>query len=234
MTCRSEIRLEHPFSAGEGRLKGLALLGAEICLGDDPAAGTGQAVVCYRQRWVDNLGMAQGRDVPKIDPALEAVVGAIDALTEPQEGGPAVVLTLGGLVVSGTVIPAWQWFQEVEHSARAAFVVHVGGSIDDEHGGWARLFRGAAESVARDHAERRAALQATEGLPDRYRRLVVQQDQTVYIHLTEARIVATGVSPVLASGMHWRGRLSEIAGWSFGHLGVEPSTAPAQDADHYM
>ena len=205
-----------------------------ICLGEDPAAGTGQAVVCYRQGWVNNLGMAQGRDVPKIDPALEAVVGAIDALTELQEGGPAVVLTLGGLVVSGTVIPAWQWFQEVEHSARAAFVVHVGGSIDDEHGGWARLFRGAAESVARDHAERRAALQATEGLPDRYRRLVVQQDQTVYIHLTEARIVAAGVSPVLASGMHWRGRLSEIAGWSFGHLGVEPSTAPAQDADHYM
>jgi hypothetical protein len=73
-----------------------------------------------------------------------------------------------------------------------------------------------------------------EGLPDRYRRLVAQQDQTVYIHLTEARVVAAGVSPLPAVGMHWRGRLSEIAGWSFGHLGVEPPTAPAQDADPYM
>ena len=193
-----------------------------------------QEAVFYQPRWVNNLGMAQGRDIPKIDQALEAVVGAIDALTEPQDGGPGVVLTLGGLVVSGTIIPAWQWFHEVEHSARAAFVVHVGGSIDDEHGGWARLFKGTAEAVARDHAERRAALQASEGLPDRYRRLVAQQDQTVYIHLTEARVVAAGVSPLPAAGMHWRGRLSEIAGWSFGHLGVEPPTAPAQDADHYM
>jgi hypothetical protein len=178
--------------------------------------------------------MGQSRGVPQIDQALEAVVGAIDALTEPQDGGPGVVLTLGGLVVNGTIIPAWQWFQEVEHSARAAFVVHVGGSIDDEHGGWARLFQGAGESVANDHAERRAAREATEGLPDRYRRLVAQQDQTVYIHLTQARVVAAGVSPLPAAGMHWRGRLSEISGWSFGHLGVEPPTAPAQDADHYL
>jgi hypothetical protein len=183
---------------------------------------------------VDNLGMAQGRGVPQIDQALEAVVGAIDALTEPQDGGPGVVLTLGGLVISGTIIPAWQWFHEVDHSARAAFVVHVGGSIDDEHGGWARLFKGAAESAANDHAERRAAREATEGLPDRYQHLVAQQDQTVYIHLAQARVMAAGVSPLPAAGMHWRGRLSEIAGWSFGHLGVEPPTAPAQDADHYM
>jgi hypothetical protein len=88
--------------------------------------------------------------------------------------------------------------------------------------------------VANDYAERRAAREVIEGLPERYRRLVAQQDQTVYIHLTQARVVAAGVSPLPAAGMHWRGRLSEIAGWSFGHLGVEPPTAAAQDADHYM
>jgi hypothetical protein len=178
--------------------------------------------------------MAQGRDVPQIDQALQAMVGTIDALTEPQDGGPGVVLTLAGLVVSGTIIPDWQWFGEVEHAARAAFVVHVGGSIDDEHGGWARLFKGAAESLAKDHAERRAVREVTEGLPDRYQRLVARQDQTIYIHLAQARVVAAGVSPLPPAGMHWRGRLSEISGWSFGHLGVEPPTAPAQDADHYM
>jgi hypothetical protein len=47
--------------------------------------------------------MAPGRGVPQIDQALEAVVGAINALTEPQDGGPGVVLTLGGLVISGTI-----------------------------------------------------------------------------------------------------------------------------------
>jgi hypothetical protein len=176
--------------------------------------------------------MAKG--VPQIDHALQAVVGAIDAVIERQDGGPGVVLTLGGLVVSGTIIPDWQWFEEVEHAARAAFVVHAGGCIDDEHGGWARLFQGAAEAVAKDHAERRTPREVAEGLPDRYRHLVARQDQTSYIHLTQARVVAAGVSSLPAAGMHWRGRLSEISGWSFGHLGVEPPTTPAQDADPYL
>ena len=178
--------------------------------------------------------MAQGSSIPQIDQALEVVVGVINALTDRQDGGPGVVLTLGGLVISGTIIPDWQWFDDVEHAARAAFVVHVGGCIDDEHGGWARLFQGAAESVAKDHAERRAARKVIDGLPDRYQRLVARKDQTVYIHLAEARVVAAGVNPLPAAGMHWRGRLSEISGWSFGHFGVEPPTAPAQDPDHYM
>src|SRR5205085_9179283 len=96
---------------------------------------SGPEAVFHQPQWVDNLGMPQGRGMPQIDQALQAVVRTIDALTEPQDGGPGVVLTLGGLVVNGTIIPAWQWFHEVEHSARAAFVVHAGGSIDDEHGG---------------------------------------------------------------------------------------------------
>jgi hypothetical protein len=112
--------------------------------------------------------------------------------------------------------------------------VHIGGCIDDEHGGWARLFKGAAESLANDHAERRAAREVTKGLSDRYQRLVAQHDQTTYIHLAVARVVAPGVSPLPAAGMHWRGRLSEISGWSFGHLDGEPPTAPVQDADQYM
>jgi hypothetical protein len=61
----------------------------------------------------------------------------------------------------------------------------------------------------------------TTSAPTRYRHLVARQDQTTYIHLTQARIVAAGVSPLPVAGMHWRGRLSEVSGWSFGHLGVE-------------
>src|SRR5919106_677457 len=167
--------------------------------------------------------MAQwGRGVPQVDQALESVVGAINALTEHQDDGPGVVLTLGGLVVSGTVIPDWQWFDEVEHAARAAFVVHTGGSIDDEHGGWASLFEGVAESLVQARDEHRAAREATEHLPDRYTRLIAQADRNTYIHLRGARVVAAGVSPLPVAGMNWRGRLSEVSGWSFGHLGAEP------------
>ena len=166
--------------------------------------------------------------MPQVDRALEAVVGAINALTELQDDGPGVVLTLGGLVVTGTVIPDWQWFDEVEHAARAAFVVHTGGSIDDEHGGWARLFEGVAESLVQARDEYRAAREAAEGLSDRYQRFLAQDDRTNYIHLREARVVAAGVNPLPAAGMHWRGRLSEVSGWSFSHFGDEPPAAQSR------
>ena len=172
--------------------------------------------------------MARRGGAPQVDRALETVVGAINALTEHQDDGPGVVLTLGGLIVSGTVIPDWQWFDEVEHAARAAFVVHTGGSIDDEHGGWARLFKGVAESLVQARHERRTAREATQGLSNRYQRLVAQDERTSYIHLREARVVAAGASSMLAGGMHLRGRLSEVSGWSFGHLGAEPSAAPGR------
>jgi hypothetical protein len=172
--------------------------------------------------------MAQSGDVPQVDRALETVVGAINALVQLQNDGPGVVLTLGGLVVSGTVIPDWQWFDEVEHAARAAFVVHTGGSVDDEHGGWARLFDGIVESLVQARDEQRAAREATEHLSARYQRFLAQEDRTDYIHLREARVVAAGVSPLPVAGMHWRGRLSEVSGWSFGHLGAEPPAAPGQ------
>ena len=163
-----------------------------------------------------------GGGVPRADRALEAVVEAINAMTELQDDGPGVVLTVGGLVVSGTVIPDWQWFDEVEHQARAAFVVHTGGSIDDEHGGWARLFDGLAESLVQARDEQQAAREAAERLSPRYRRCLAQDDRAEYSHLREARIIAAGVSSEPVVRMHWRGRLSDVSGWSFGHFGGEP------------
>jgi hypothetical protein len=154
----------------------------------------------------------------EIDRVLEIVVGEINSLAEPQGGGPPVVLTLGGSVVSGTIIPDWQWFDEVEHAARAGFTVHTGGSIDDEHGGWARLFRGLSESLVRDREEHRAAQNVVGGLSERYRRLLAQEDRTSYIHLSGARVLAPGGGPLPPGGVHWRGRLSEVSGWSLGHL----------------
>ena len=155
----------------------------------------------------------------EIDRVLEIVVGEINSLAEPQAGGPPVTLTLGGSVVSGTIIPDWQWFDEVEHAARAGFTVHTGGSIDDEHGGWARLFRGVSESLVRDREEHRTVQNVVGGLSERYRRLLAQADRTsYYIHLSGARVLAPGGGPLPPDGVHWRGRLSAVSGWSFGHL----------------
>src|SRR5919107_1693296 len=124
----------------------------------------------------------------EVDRALEVVVSEINSLVERQDGGPPVVLTVGGLVIGGTIIPDWQWFDEVEHAARAAFTVHTGGPIDDEHG--------AAQSVM-------------GGVSERYRGVLAGEDRTTYIHLGEAGVFTAGVSPVPPGGMHWRGGPSE-------------------------
>ena len=63
--------------------------------------------------------------------------------------------------------------------------------------------------------------------------LLAREDRTTHIHLSDARVLASGVSPLPPGGMHWRGRLSEVSGWSFGHLG-EPSLASVEDSDHTM
>src|SRR3954447_3453503 len=165
--------------------------------------------------------MARSRGA-EIDRVLEIVVAEINNLSELQDGGPPVVLTLGGSVVDGTIIPDWQWFDEVEHAARAGFTVHTGGSIDDEHGGWARLFRGVSESLTRDREERRVVQNLAGGLSERYRRLLAEEDRSSYIHLNNARVLAPGVGPV-QGGMHWRGRLSAVSGWSFGHAHEAPN-----------
>src|SRR5215207_6815937 len=128
--------------------------------------------------------MAHNGDT-EVDRALEAVVAEIDGLTDRQDSGPPVVLTVGGLVIGGTIIPDWQWFDEVEHAARAAFTVHTGGSIDDEHGGWTRLVRGVSELLVRDREEHRAAQNVVGGLSERYRRLLAREGRTSYIHLSD-------------------------------------------------
>ncbi len=135
------------------------------------------------------------------------------------------MLTLGGLVVIGTIIPDWQWFDEVEHAARAGFTVHTGGSIDDEHGGWARLFRGVSDSMARDREEHRAAQNAVEGLSERYRRALGQEDHTKYIHLRDARVLALGANRAARCR-------DALAGTAVGDLGMVLRASGGPTAAH--
>ena len=149
---------------------------------------------------------------PEIDRTLANLVAVIDTLSSRQSDGPGVTLTLSGLVLSGRVITRWQWFDEVEHASRASFTVHAGGSIDDEHGGWASLFRVDHESAVRDRDEYLSARNTIQNLPERYQRRI-EELQPQFIHLSETRVFTSAhSSPLPASGMHWRGRLSEV--WS--------------------
>jgi hypothetical protein len=187
---------------------------------------TGRAVrghepVVTRPSGVDNPVMAEPT-APEIDRTLANLVAVIDALPSARSDGPGVTLTLSGLVVSGRVIPQWQWFDEVEHASRAAFTVHTGGSIDDEHGGWANLFKADHESAVTDRDEYLKVEATIRSLPERYRRRIAQRERPHFIHLSGTRVFAADAAhPLPAGGMHWRGRLSQVSGWSFGLITVD-------------
>jgi hypothetical protein len=172
-------------------------------------------------------------DVPEIDDTLASMVEVIDTMSPPPSEGPGVILTLSGLVVSGRIIPHWQWFEEVEHASRAAFTVHTGGSIDDEHGGWATLFKKVNESLTHNHNEHTVAKDALHSLPERYQQRLAHLDPTHFIHLREARVFASNGAALPSSGMHWRGRLSAVSGWSFGLLEPTPPVGAIDNPGHH-
>lgn len=151
------------------------------------------------------------------DGALDLLVSAINSSRERVADGPGVVLTLGGLVVSGKIIPNWQWFEDVRNQVRDAFVF-AGGDPDAEHG-FAFLFGEIGRRAAERAREAAEAQKATEDLAPRYQRAVAKRDVTAFIHLHEARVYAPDSAALPGNGMFWRGRLSEIAGWAFGLLG---------------
>lgn len=50
-----------------------------------------------------------------------------------------------------------------------------------------------------------------------------------YIHLEDARVFVPGVSGMPGNGLLWRGRLTEVDGWSLGALRFVPSSEEEQD-----
>lgn len=127
---------------------------------------------------------------PTQDFALEALVGAINAL-----GGAEVGITLhsSGLIVSGMLISGRSYFEKL--------IENLESSPDTGAHAFAQLFSPFQDMYANNEvtdAQKGAAL-----LP------------TGYIHLRDARTFSpTGQS---LPGTLWRARLTEITGWSLGN-----------------
>jgi hypothetical protein len=111
--------------------------------------------------------------------------------------------------------------------------VHTGGSIDDEHGGWATLFKKVNESLTHNHNEHAVAKDALDSLPERYQQRLAHLDPTHFLHLREARVFASNGTALPGSGMHWRGRLSAVSGWSFGLLEPTPPVGTIDNPGHH-
>ncbi|MCQ1576678.1 hypothetical protein [Streptomyces parvus] len=153
---------------------------------------------------------------PNTDHVLTSLVNIINA-SQGEEDGPGLVLTVGGLTVSGNLIPNWLWFMGMRQQI-------AGSSGDDstepaEASGMELFFKSWEDVATSGRAEEEAALAAAENLAPRYQQAIQDKDSTVFIHLRDARIYQPGQVGLPGNGMYWRGRLNEVTGWSFGKLG---------------
>lgn len=149
------------------------------------------------------------------DGVLALLVKAMNKFSERADNGPGVVLTLAGQVVSGKVISHWQWFEDV-HALGLEAARHMGRNPDDEPG-YEVLFGEFSKQIGEYAKEVAAAKEAAKGLAERYQKVLAEPDTVEFIHLAEARVYSPGSPGGLpGNGMYWRGRLSEIVGWSFG------------------
>lgn len=108
--------------------------------------------------------------------------------------GVGLTLTVGGAIVTGQLVGRSEWFAGLHeaHGDRLAAV--------------SEPFKKFDERVTEKRGE--------EGDPTRFN----------YIHLKGARyLTGAGFAPTEDdAGMFWRGRLTEVSGWSFGMFGPAP------------
>jgi hypothetical protein len=122
-------------------------------------------------------------------------VNQMDRLSEPVDPGVPLSLTVHGLLVSGELIPQWQWFAEVSEM----------NNHDDA------FYVGMAEHVKEQSDLALAAVKLRDtGGEVTQRQYTAVVAPTRYIHLRHATIHSPGRT---ASTRLWRGRLCDVSGW---------------------
>jgi hypothetical protein len=132
------------------------------------------------------------------DPTLAIIIGALENYPDPVDEGIWVVLNVRGSVISGELIPRWQWFDEQAKGPG-------GGSI-------LQYFA----EIAKEAHEENIDLQNKEAEKLSEEERSILRNLPTHIHLRNARNFLP--LPVPANGYHWRGRMDEISGWAFGRL----------------
>jgi hypothetical protein len=136
------------------------------------------------------------------DAILSLLVKSLTQMPDDKiEEGPGVTLTVGGLVISGRLVPDWRWFEEQRPNPES----------DDSVMGYF------ATELKKMHDRRRELFERdAESLTDEEREIAVVEPK--HIHLKDAQIFSGDTLVTPAEGTYWRGRLSEVSGWSYGAL----------------
>lgn len=147
------------------------------------------------------------------DTILTLLVKAANASVEPIRNGIGVTLTVGGSLVSGQIIPHWQWFEENEKTIRSQDPADL-----PEENSFGYLFGYVRSGVLSRRDDQQKINEMIEKLPESVREYITVDDRTDHIHLANTRFFQAGFGGIPANGMLWRGRLREVSGWSLGLL----------------
>lgn len=133
------------------------------------------------------------------DSVLTTYVSLMDQLNEPAEPGIALSLTVHGLVVTGELIPQWQWFAELSEL----------NNYEDA------FYTGMAEYVKEQSDLAHEAVKVRDSGRDvTHKQHLALSAPTRYVHLRGAQVGGVRTQAGL-----WRGRLSAVSGWSPGRPG---------------
>ncbi|WP_127501065.1 hypothetical protein [Actinoplanes solisilvae] len=145
-------------------------------------------------------GPASVVDWSEPDSVLGTYVAQMDRLSEAVDPGVSLSLSVHGLLVTGELIPQWQWFAEVSELNDHSDAFYVG----------------TAEHVKEQSDLAHDAIKSRDtGGEVTHRQHTALMTPTRYIHLRNASINSPGWLEG-KGGMLWRGRLADISGWTPG------------------
>ncbi|MGW4828327.1 hypothetical protein ACWEOG_12170 [Amycolatopsis japonica] len=144
------------------------------------------------------------------DDAVDAILANLlrhVSETEP-EGSISMTLSLPSGVVTGKLISATRWMREVAEMHK----------VDGEETPLSLFYADFAEEFANEDKNWSEASKYMENLPEDYQDAVRDQRPRLnYVHLREARFpFGAGIAP--QAGGYWRGRASEVIGFTPGLL----------------
>lgn len=155
------------------------------------------------------------------DHVLLMLVKTVNAATDPVDEGVGVILTVQGQMIAGEVIPNWQWAESITATYRDATIKAGRDIVDDADLGYGYIFKMLADEFRSHRDEIMNLQQMAEDRPNLYGQALALVDKTSFIHLKSACILAPGQDPLPANRMYWRGRLSEVNGWTLGTVQVQ-------------
>ncbi len=153
----------------------------------------------------DETNQSHENEHAEPDRVLGVMIDMLNSRKEPVDAGIWVALTVRGTLVSGEIIPHWQWFDEQTEQygeeSHVAYFASVMKQSRDEHVVLLEKDESELTAADRDELDRRPA----------------------FVHLRHARSFIP--QPVPRGGHYWRGRLEDVSGWSFGKLRGEDEPA---------